>query len=321
MATATKRKAYRKTDGPTAEEKLVAALVELMDKGVSPWRKEWITSATDPRHRNAITGNYYQGANPALLEMFLMAQGHELPVWLGFGQGKTKGWKVKKGSKAAYLLRPQLNKAEQKDAEGTVLKDSNGDPLVSSWVSYKTCAVFNIGCFEGKDAKAQAELEAFKDGIRGDGTKRADCDHVPAALEVLGSWSVETRWQGDRAFYNSGTDLITMPARNRWSDPAAMAATWAHEAVHSTGHCKRLDRKLGTGFGTKDYAREELVAELGAFLICNRLQISSNTENHVAYLDHWRGVLQEGPKVLFKVLSDATKASNLICGPEVVESA
>jgi antirestriction protein ArdC len=70
-----------------------------------------------------------------------------------------------------------------------------------------------------------------------------------------------------------------------------------------------------------DYAREELVAELGAFLICNRLAIPSSTENHAAYLDSWAKVLKEGPKVLFKVLSDATKAANMICGPEVIEEA
>ena len=55
------------------------------------------------------------------------------------------------------------------------------------------------------------------------------------------------------------------------------------------------------------------------FLVCNRLQISSDAQNHAAYLSHWAEILKEGPKVLFKVLSDATKASNLILGAEVTE--
>jgi len=67
------------------------------------------------------------------------------------------------------------------------------------------------------------------------------------------------------------------------------------------------------------YAREELVAELGAFLVCNRLNISSDAANHASYLKGYAEVLKEGPKVLFKVLADATKASNLILGAEVTE--
>jgi antirestriction protein ArdC len=78
---------------------------------------------------------------------------------------------------------------------------------------------------------------------------------------------------------------------------------------------------MANSFGSDAYAREELVAELAAFLICNRLEINSSAENHAAYLGHWAQVLSEGPKVLFKVLSDATKASNLICGPEVSDEA
>ncbi|MEB3169084.1 MAG: zincin-like metallopeptidase domain-containing protein, partial [Synechococcaceae cyanobacterium] len=69
--------------------------------------------------------------------------------------------------------------------------------------------------------------------------------------------------------------------------------------------------------GGDRYAREELVAELAAYLVCNRLEISSKTENHAAYLASWAKVLGDGPMVLFKVLSDATKAANMICGPEV----
>jgi len=110
-----------------------------------------------------------------------------------------------------------------------------------------------------------------------------------------------------------------MPLRQLFDSSAALYATWAHETVHSTGHESRLKRSMAHRFGSRGYAREELVAELGAFLICNRLEISSSTQNHAAYLEHWIEVLKEGPSVLFKVLSDATKASNLILGPEVTE--
>ena len=132
-------------------------------------------------------------------------------------------------------------------------------------------------------------------------------------------WPVETVWKGDRAFYQPSIDQITMPERHLWQNAEAMYATWAHETVHSTGHESRLKRNLANRFGSQAYAREELVAELGAFLVCNRLQISSCSENHAAYLQCWIKVLKEGPKVLFRVLSDATKASNEILGKEVEE--
>jgi antirestriction protein ArdC len=109
-----------------------------------------------------------------------------------------------------------------------------------------------------------------------------------------------------------------MPHRKSFVGDASYWATRAHEAVHSTGHKARLARDFGGVFGDEKYAREELVAELGAFLICNRLQIDSAADNHAAYLSHWAKVLKEGPKVLFKVLSDATKAAALIA-PEARE--
>ena len=112
---------------------------------------------------------------------------------------------------------------------------------------------------------------------------------------------------------------MTLPKLEQFDNSQAFLATWSHELTHATGHSSRLSRPYGIVKSSKAYAREELVAELGAFLICNRLKINSDTQNHAAYLQSWANVLKESPNVLFKVLSDATKAANLICGPEVTE--
>ena len=98
----------------------------------------------------------------------------------------------------------------------------------------------------------------------------------------------------------------------------ALYATWAHEAIHSTGHSSRLARDLSGGMGAagdggRAYAREELVAELGAVLLGDRLAIGSAMANHAAYLGHWAELLQESPRVLLQVLSDARKAADLVC--------
>ena len=106
---------------------------------------------------------------------------------------------------------------------------------------------------------------------------------------------------------------------------AALYATWAHEAIHSSGHNSRLARDLSGGMGAdgdggRAYAREELVAELGAVLLGHRLEIGTAMANHAAYLGHWLELLRESPRLLLQVLNDARRAADLIFpeDPEVL---
>lgn len=309
------KKARKEYNGPTAEEKMCSALVELMEAGKNPWRKEW-KAGGQGGHRNLITGNVYRGSNPILLEMYQSIKGHPLGLWCGAGQAKQKGWWPIKGSKAAYIVRPQLNRFTDE-----VEPVGGGEPesVTRQWMSYKPAAVFNVADLKGKDEESQAKLDSAILAATGAVVFAPEMERHAAAEEALGKWEVDTKWSGDRAFYSIGGDVITMPERQLWLSQPGLYATWCHECIHSTGAEKRLNRKYGR-FGSKDYAREELVAELGAFLMCNRLQISSDAQNHAAYLSNWAEVLKEGPKVLFKVLSDATKASNLILGKEVEDA-
>lgn len=121
---------------------------------------------------------------------------------------------------------------------------------------------------------------------------------MEAALAVLGAWPVPVSLGGDRASFHS---------------PGVFCATWAHEQIHSTGHESRLKRDLGGAFGKPRYAREELVGEMGAVLLGDRLEIGSEIESHAAYLGHWIELLKESPKVHFQVLSEARQAADLIC--------
>ena len=318
MTTTSRPKARkRRYDGPTAEEKLCAFLVEMLEKGVNPWRKEWKAGGIRG-HINLVTGQPYRGQNPALLECYQQAKGQPLSLWAGGAQAKAKGWRPIKGSKAAYIVRPQANRFED---EAENVKTGEVETVERAWISYKPCAVFNVADLCGVDEKAQAELDAAILRIQGLSVDDPEPVRLQRAEDALRVWPVETVWKGDRAFYQPSIDQITMPERQLFKSAEALYATWAHETVHSTGHESRLKRTAGMAsrFGSQAYAREELVAELGAFLVCNRLQISSCSENHAAYLKHWIEVLKEGPKVLFKVLSEATKAANLILGKEVEE--
>ena len=318
---ASKCKARKTYDGPTAEEKLCSELVQLLEAGVNPWRRDWASSGQQGQHRNLLTGACYRGSNPAVLEMYSACRGFALPLWLGGAQAKAKGWFPRKGSKGCYVLRPQLNKRELEDENGKPLLGPDGTPSVAAWVSYKPACVFNVADLVGGDDASQQALEAAIAAARAGVVITPEPERLQAAEAALGAWPVPTTWAGDRACYSPAGDRISMPERASFANAAGLYATWAHEQAHSTGHSSRLARDLSGTFGSTTYAREELVAELAAFLICNRLQIASDAQNHAAYLGHWAGVLKEGHKVLFKVLSDATKASNAICGPEVTEDA
>ncbi len=141
---------------------------------------------------------------------------------------------------------------------------------------------------------------------------RPEPEHLAAAEAVLSSWPVPVSYSGDRAFYLPQLDRIQLPERASFHSPGAFYATWAHEQVHSTGHSSRLRRDLGGAFGKLRYAREELVAELGAVLLGDRLEIGSELQSHAAYLEHWIALLQAEPQVLFQVLGEARLAVELL---------
>ena len=143
---------------------------------------------------------------------------------------------------------------------------------------------------------------------------------LPAAESVLRAWSVRTQFGGSRACYSPSGDVISMPDRETFQSLDAFYATWAHEQAHSTGHKTRLDRPMSGKFGSKAYAREELVAELASVLIGCRLGIGCDLQNHVAYLHSWADNLKEGgPKALIKALTDARKAADLVTGVSTTE--
>ena len=306
---------------PKPEEVLLQDLLQLFnDPNPCPkWRKPW-TATAQSQHKNLVTGVEYSGANPLVLELYAALRGHTTPLWLGSGQAKKIGCFPKKGSKAARILRPQLNQYEKTDADGQIIKNAEGDAEINAWVSYKVTCVFNVSDLQGKDDTAQAALEQRIRECMGAAPKRDLQDILPAAESVLRAWSVRTQFGGSRACYSPTGDVISMPDRETFQSLDAFYATWAHEQAHSTGHKTRLNRPMSGKFGSKSYAREELVAELASVLIGCRLGIGCDLQNHVAYLHNWADNLKEGgPKALIRALTDARKAADLVTGVSTTE--
>ena len=180
-------------------------------------------------------------------------------------------------------------------------------------MSYRPVVLFSAADLEGEALDALIQKRRQTEG----GAMRSEPERLAAAEAVLSAWPVAVSYGGDQAYYLPVVDRIQLPERAAFHSAGALYSTWAHEAIHSTGHSSRLARGLSGGMGesgdgSQAYAREELLAELGAVLLGDRLEIGSAMANHAAYLGHWLELLKESPRILMQVLRDARLAADLI---------
>ena len=285
------------------EELIVNELIRALEDGVPVWRKEWTVKGG---FRNLLTGKTYQGSNPALLCISSAVRGWHLPLFIGGGQAKSIGCLPKKGSKSARIMQPLQRSFELKE------KDENGEVQFGSYMSYKCVPVFNVADVRGIDEESEKKLQELIDKAVLTSAPRPLDERVKKAHDRLFQWEHQVKAVikgGDRAYYRPTTDEIVIPKRYNFKSDESYLATFAHECIHST--MKRLDRKDLT------YAQEELVAELGAYLVCSRLEISNlDTKNHAAYLAAWSPMLKSDPKILFKSLANASKAADMVIGEQ-----
>jgi antirestriction protein ArdC len=310
---------------PAAEDRLVSSLITLMERGTAPWRREW-DGQQGGHHVNLFSGRCYRGANPILLTIGLHQRGATVPYWCGAGEAKSHGLLPKRGSKAVIVLRPQVRRRgstpEERGTAAAVPRGREEERRVDErdervWVRYQPVPLFNAEDLEGE--ALQGLIRARQDAEHP--TRRSEPERLAHAEAVLRAWPVPVAHGGGRAFYNPKEDRIHLPDRQAFHTGAALYATWAHEALHSTGHGSRLARDLTGALGSEAYAREELVAELGAVLLGERLEIGSDVSNHAAYLAEWIQLLRQSPKLLYKVLSEARRAADLISPPLLPEEA
>lgn len=294
-----------KKDYVKPEQVIVNELIEAIESGNTKlWRKDWTVKGG---FRNVLSGHTYKGSNPALLCMQSSIRNWHLPLFIGGGQARSINCTVKKGSRSARILQPIQRSFETKE------KDENGDVKMGQFMSYKCVPVFNVADVRGLDEEASLKLEKLIDDAVLTAAPRPLDERVKQAHDRLFQWEkqVTTIKGGDRAYYRESSDEIVIPKRYNFKNDESYLSTYAHECIHSTKHKSRLQRKDLT------YAQEELVAELGAYLICNRLQISNlDTMNHAAYLESWCPMLKSDPKILFKSLAMSSKAADLVIGEQ-----
>lgn len=271
-------------------ERIVAAL----EKGTVPWRQTWAQSRWPS---NLVSQKHYRGMNVFMLA----AQGHRSPWWLTFNQAKALGGSVKKGEKGTPVT-------FWKFIERTEATDKGQRTKRIPFLRYFT--VFNADQCSGLEAhvpKADAPAE-----FRPIEAAAAIVDGMPQRPEI--------RHGGDAAYYSPLADRVQMPHREAFDAPENYYSALFHELTHSTGHESRLgrlkDRRDALApFGSADYSREELVAEMGAAFLCARAGIEGRTlDQSASYLANWIGVLKADPRAAVVAAGAAQKAADFILG-------
>ncbi|PKP92518.1 MAG: antirestriction protein ArdC [Alphaproteobacteria bacterium HGW-Alphaproteobacteria-16] len=286
-------------------DEVTARIITELEAGRFPWVQPWGTAsvpgcpageggAAGPGlPRNALTARPYSGVNVLILWGAVIEQGYPSQGWLTFKQALAAGGCVRKGERGTTVVYADRFVPEAEKARAV---ESGGDAMAIPFL--KRFTVFNV-----------AQCEGLRPGLAPEPVPLPERQIVPVAEDVIAASGIAFRIGGNRAFYVPAQDYVQVPPQPAFFEQINYYRTCLHELTHATGHPSRLNRKLTTGFGTKDYAREELVAELGSAFLCAALGIVP-TVRHADYLGSWLDVLREDNRAIFRAASAASKAAD-----------
>jgi antirestriction protein ArdC len=290
-------------------DEVTARIIAELEAGRVPWVQPWGTiGAPDcpgaPGHcggqgvapglpRNALTARAYSGVNVLILWGAVIEHGHPSQSWLTFKQALAAGGCVRKGEHGVSVVYADRFTPEAEKARAA---ETGSDAKTIPFL--KRFTVFNV-----------AQCDGLRPGLASDPEPLPEREIVPVAEEVIAASGVDFRIGGNRAFYVPAHDFVQVPPQPAFFEQINYYRTCLHELTHATGHPARLDRNLTTGFGTKDYAREELIAEMGSAFLCAALGITP-TVRHADYLASWLEVLRGDNRAIFRAASAASKAAD-----------
>lgn len=268
-------------------------IIEALEKGAIPWHKPWKSGGTTAPAagwpRNASTGRGYSGINVLLLWLAADANNYTDERWLTYKQAVALGGSVRKGEKGARITFWKTYK-----------KEVDGEEKDIWFLKYFT--VFNVQQCQ------DLELPSFEQS-GGVVPQEVTLTRVQGLVDATGATILHG---GDRACFSPVLDRIRMPKLERFESENAYWGTLLHELTHWTGHESRLGRTFGTTMRSHDYAREELVAEIGSAFLCAQVGVPLDGLQHPAYLESWLKVLREDKRAIISAASKARKASELI---------
>lgn len=285
-------------------KKLVEKIIENMKKGyVMPkpnWDKGMFASG---RIENPVSHARYRGMNYVKLYIDQIENGYTDGRYMTYKQAQSMGWQVKKGEVGIRLEKYIFEKTvEEKNEETGKIEKKKVPlqaPMVNQFVVFHASQIDGILELPKEEIKPLPEDAAYR--IAENFMKSSECPIIETG-------------EG-RAYYSPSRDEIHLPFRNAFLDSQSFLATELHEMIHSTGAKNRLNRNLNGGFGSVNYAKEELRAELGAFFIQTDLRLNFDAQHfnsHTQYLESWVSVLENDPNELFRAISDSQKAADYL---------
>ena len=270
---------------------ITADIIEAMEKdGLPPWRQGWSSGMLA---FNASSGKVYQGINQLILGM----QPYGDPRYLTYKQAEYMGLQVRRGERGVRVIK--LVEVERKrarqaaGAEGEIVAEENGTALV-----LKAYTVFNAAQIDGMapmparecDVKPAEAVEAIVWGLQDTGLKLTFGHYQPA--------------------YDMRRDEIRIPVAADFYNQEDFNSCLVHEMAHSTANPKRIGRPFFS-FGTKEYAREEIRAELASSFMGQGLiglpPSQSMIESHASYISSWLEVLRNDKNEIFRAAADAQR--------------
>ena len=282
--------------------------IKLLEKGVAPWQKGWDrpTDAAAPPH-NPVSKTRYKGLNTIVLRSVAAERGYSDPRWLTYNQAKRIGAQVRKGERGTpveYWKLPDP-RTEGKEPSKPDAAEGSKEPEKRR-IIHRTYTVFNA---EQCDKMPQLEKQAKQP------QRWETCERAERLLEASGA-RIEHQ-AGDMAYYHPGQDKIVLPKQEQFRNPEAYYSTAMHELGHWTGHESRMNRETLTqgvkdGFDSKNYAKEELRAEMTSMTVNGVMKLPHDPERHAAYVGSWIKALKDDPNELRHAARDAGRMADYI---------
>lgn len=288
-------------------------IVRLLEEGdVAKWTKPWVEFG---QPKNVLTGRCYTGSiNLFLLQLAMMDSGFRYPAWATYLQINEAGGQIRAGARSTPIVfwKPLDKKDSQKEqSDGSVLsEEADKNEKRKPKFVLQMFQVFNLDQTTLPREEVLSKLGMHLRPM----TTDADIEAFVRATEA------KVSEQGDRAYYTPVGDEIVLPPKEAFRSAGDYYSTLLHELIHWTGHESRLNRKLSTEFGSPEYAREEIVAELGSLYLCAQLGVAGQLQ-HKEYLKGWLDILKKDCREIFHLSSQAQAAAEFLLNSSMVTAA
>lgn len=285
-------------------------IVSLLEQGTVPWQQPWSEARDEKGNpvmaQNLVSRKPYRGVNAFLLS----AMGYQSPFWLTFKQAQDLGGHVRKGEKACPVVFWKWLETEELNENGKAKQV----PMLRYYSAFNVAQCEDI---------PESKIPALSANTR-EHEPVSEAERIVSAMPKR----PEIKHGGARACYWPSWDRVDMPERGTFGTVQDYYSVLFHELTHATGHESRLARKGVAGtdgewsaFGSTPYAKEELVAEMGAAFLCGHAGIVERTiDNSAAYLANWLERLRNDNRLVVTAAAQAQKAADFILGVKHGES-